>query len=90
MRELGNTSNKDKTQPRVQVFNRTIEVLHDQTEFYQIFLLMHDIQQWSIILINENDYLLPRLLISTFYQTFQTLISLNSPIFRTIDLFQLA
>ena len=54
LRELGNTRNEGKLQIWVELFQRTIEVLHNETQLLKIILLMHNIQQWGIIFI-DND-----------------------------------
>ena len=57
LRELGDTCDEGELQVWVELFQRTIEVLHDKTQLLEVILLMHNIQQRSIIFI-DNDYCL--------------------------------
>ncbi len=59
LRELGDTRDEGELQIWVEHLQRTIEVLHDEAQRFQIFLFMHYIQQRGIIFINDNTTFYP-------------------------------
>ena len=59
---------------RTQFLQRTVEVLHDKAKFCQIFLLMYHVEQRGIIFVDDNHHLPASLLVSTFYESIQSVV----------------
>ena len=67
--EFRDTRDEGELQVWVELFQRTIEILHDAAERLKVFLFMYHIQQWGIVFVDDDNSLFARLLISTLYDT---------------------
>ena len=63
--ELGDSREEHEAQILVATLQRRIEIAHHIAEHRQIFLLVHYIEKRSIVLVNEHNHLLARLLIGS-------------------------
>ena len=86
LRELRDTCQEYETQIRIAGFQRTIEVTHHVAKLRQLFLLMHHVQQGSVVLIDQDNHLLTGLGVGTFNETFQTLVRINSALITSVYL----
>ena len=74
LRELGDARQENKAEIRLAHFQWTIEIAHNVAKNLQGSFFVYYIQQRGIILIDEHDYLLACLLISSLNQIGQTII----------------
>ena len=63
LREFGDAGNENKLQVRVELLERTIEVLHDEAKLGEVVLLVNHIEQRGVIFVYDNNCFLPCLLI---------------------------
>ena len=70
---------------RTQLLQRTIEVLHDETKFCQVFLLMYHVEQWGIIFVDNDHHLLASQLVGTFYESIQSVIGIQFILITAIE-----
>ncbi len=70
--KLGDTRKEDKLEIGIEHFYRTVKVLHRSAQRTKVIILVHHIEQWSIIFIdNDNDFF-SSLLICLHHQIFQS------------------
>ena len=86
LRELRDTCQEYETQIRIAGFQRTIEVTHHVAKPRQLLLLMHHVQQGSVVLVDQDNHLLTGLGVGTFDETFQTLVRINSALITSVYL----
>ena len=70
-------------QIRVTCLQRTVEVTHHISELRQVLLLVDHIQQWRIVLVNEDNNLLPGLTADGNYQIRKAVINIHLSICHT-------
>ena len=63
MRELGNARDETELDHRLTRLERLVKLLHNRSHRLEHLVLMQHIEQWRVILINDNHHLPPRLLV---------------------------
>ena len=71
LRKLRDASDEHELQPRVEHLQRTVEVLHQEPQLAQVLLLVHHVEQRSVILVDDDHNLLPRLLVGFHHEILQ-------------------
>ena len=72
--EFRDAGQEDETQVGVACLQWAVEVAHHVAQHGQILLLMHHIQQRSVVLIDQDNHLLPGLLEGTFDKALQAVV----------------
>ena len=73
---------------RTQFLQRTVEVLHNEAKFCQVFLLMYHVEQRGIIFIDDNHHLLTCLLVGTLHESIQPVVGVQFILITAIEFFK--
>ena len=69
--ELGDAGQEDKLEMGVEHLERTVEILHRAAQQAEVFLLVHHVEQGRVVLVDDDDHLLARLLVRPHHQVLQ-------------------
>ncbi len=69
LREFGDAGDENELQIRVELLERTVEVLHNEAKLRKVFLLVNHIEQRGIVFVYDDNHFFAGLLKCTFYDT---------------------